>query len=110
MNFDYTPTPKSRGTYKDRTPGKKAMMVRRGLLPSAPPSVSLDKRGHRQSARHSSKAARPIYDPIGAMQSRQQVTERWSKLCLEYEKHRLTSQGIQSFGALEDTPSGPGDM
>ena len=32
MTFDYPPTPKSRGTYKDRTPGKKAMMVRRAAV------------------------------------------------------------------------------
>ena len=108
MNFDLPPTPKSRGTYKDRTPGKKAMMVRRALLPSAPPSVSPEKRGRRQ--RHRSKAARPIYHPIGAMQSRQQMTERSSKLCLDYKMHQLTGQGISFLGVLGGTPSEPGDM
>ena len=53
---------------------------------------------------------RPIYDPIGAMQGRQKVTERRRKLCLEYEMHRLTSQGVPFFGTLGGAPPGPGDM
>ena len=109
MHFDDPFFPKSRGAYKVHTPGKKATMVRRTLIPpTAPPSVS-PKQG-RRGARSRSKAARPIYDPIGAMQSRQQMTERRSQLYLEYKEHQLASHGIPFFGTLGGTPSGPEDM
>ena len=114
MTFEDPPTPKSRGTYKPPTPGEKAMLVRRAIILPAQPLVSPDRRKdrHWQSITHRSKAARPIpkYDPIGAMQGRQKVTERRSKLCLEYEMHRLTSQGVPFFGVLGSTPDGPGEM
>ena len=84
MTFEDPPTPKSRGTYKVHTPGKKAMMVRRAILEPVQPLLSPDRRRNRQSVTYRSKAARPIYDPIGAIQGRQKVTERRSKLCLEY--------------------------
>ena len=108
MHFDDPFLPKSRGTYKVHTPGKKATMVLHTLIPPTPPSDS-PKKAHR-GARSRSKAARPIYDPIGAMQSRQQMTERRSQLYLEYKMHQLTSQGIPFFGVLGGTPSGPEDM
>ena len=110
MTFEDPPTPKSSGTYKIRTPGKKAMMVRRAILQPGQPLLSPDRRRDRQSVTYRSKAARPIYHPIGAMQGRQKVTELRSKLCLEYDMHRLTSQGISFFGVLGGTPSGPEDM
>ena len=110
MTFEDPPTPKSSGTYKAHTPGVKAMMVRCAILQPVQHSLSPDKRRDRQCVTHRSKAARPIYDPIGAMQGRQKVTERRNKLCLEYEMHRLTSQGIPFFGVLGSTPDGPGDM
>ena len=109
MTFDDPSPSKSRGAYQARTPVKKAMMVRCSLLPTVPPSVSPQKKG-RRGVRSRSKAARPIYDLIGAMQSRQQMTERRSQLYLEYKMHQLTSQGISFFGVLGGTPSGPEDM
>ena len=109
MHLDDPFLPKSRGAYKVHTPGKRATMVRRTLLPpTAPPSVS-PKKG-RRGAKYRSKAARPIYDPIGAMQSRQQMRERQSQVCLEYTMHQLTSHGIPFFGTLGGTPSGLEDM
>ena len=112
MTFEDPPTPKSRGTYKARTPGEKAMMARRVIIQPAQLLLSPDRRRDRQSVTHSSKAARPIpeYDPISAMQGRQKVTERRSKLCLEYEMHRLTSQGVPLFVVPGSIPDGPGDM
>ena len=111
MTFEDPPTPKSRGTYKAHTPGEKAMMVRRAIIQPAQPLLSPDRRRDRQSVTHRSKAARPVpkYDPIGAMQGRQKVTERRSKLSLGYEMHRLTSQGVPFFvvpGSIPD--AGPG--
>ena len=110
MTFEDPSTPKSRGTYKVSTAGKKAMMVCRAILQPAQPLLSPDRRRDRQSVTYRSKAARPIYDPIGAMHGRQKVTERRSKLCLKYEMHRLTSQGVPFFGTLGGAPSGPWDM
>ena len=95
MHFDDPFLPKSRGAYKVHTPGKKATMVRRTLIPPTPPSDS-PKKG-RRGARSRSKADKPTYDPIGAMQSRQQMTERRSQLHLEYKKHQMASHGIPSF-------------
>jgi hypothetical protein len=40
------------------------------------------------------------YDPIGAMNSKQEVTERRSRLSLEYRDHQLRSLGIPMFGEL----------
>ena len=85
-------------------------MVRRAILQPAQPLLSPDRRRDRQSVSHCSKAARPIYDPKGVMQGRQKVTERRSKLCLEYEMHRLTSQGVSFFVVPGSIPDGPGDM
>ena len=108
MHFDDPFLPKSRGTYKVHTPGKKATMVRRTLIPPTPPSDS-PKKG-RRGARSRSKAARPIYDPIGAMQSRQQMTERRSQLHLEYKAHQLASHGRPFLGTLGGTTSESEDM
>ena len=108
MTFDDPSPSKSRGAYQVRTPSKKATMVCRSLLPTAPPSISPQKKG-RRGARYRSKAARPIYDQIGAMQSRQQMTERRSKLCLDYKMHQLTSQGVPFFVVPGSIPDGPGD-
>ena len=112
MTFEDPPTPKSRGTYKARTQGEKAMMVRRAIIPPAQPSFSLDRRKDKHSVTHHSKAARPIpkYDPIGALQGRQKVTERRSQLFLEYQMHRLTRQGVPFFVVPGSIPDGPGDM
>ena len=49
MTFEDPPTPKSRRTYKIRTPGKKAMIVRRAILQPAQPLLSPDRRRDRQS-------------------------------------------------------------
>ena len=112
MTFEDLLTSKSRGTYKARTQGEKAMMVRRAIIPPEQPSFSPDRRKDKHSVTHRSKAAQPIpkYDPIGAMQSRQKVTERRSKLSLEFEMHRLTSQGVPFFVLPGSIPDGPGDM
>ena len=108
MHFDDPFLPKSRGTYKVHAPGKKATMVRRTLIPLTPPSDS-PKKG-RRGARSRSKAARPTYDPIGAMQSRQQMTERRSQLHLEYKAHQLASHGRPFLGTLGGTTSESEDM
>ena len=112
MTFEDPPTPKSRGTYMARTPGEKAMMVHRPIIPPAQPLFSPDRRKDKHSVTHRSKAARPIpkYDPVGATQSRQKVTERRSKHSLEYEMHRLTSQGVLFIVVSGSIPDGPRDM
>ena len=108
MHFDDPFLPKSRGTYKVHAPGKKATMVRRTLIPLTSPSDS-PKKG-RRGARSRSKADRPTYDPIGAMQSRQQMTERRSQLHFEYKKHQMASHGIPSFVNPGPTTSESEDM
>jgi hypothetical protein len=87
-------------------------MVCHAVIPPAQPWFSPDRRKDKHSVTHRSKAARPIpkYDPIGAMQSQQKVTERRSKLSLEYEMHRLTSQYVPFFVVPGSIPDGPGDM
>ena len=63
MTFEDPPTPKSCGTYKDRTPGKKALMVRRSIPQPAQPLLSPDRRRDRQSVTYRSKAAKTYLRP-----------------------------------------------
>ncbi len=67
------------------------MMVCRVLLPTARP-FSPDRRKDRHIVVTRPKAVRTFanYDPIGAMQSRNEVTELRAQLSMDYKIHQLT--------------------
>ncbi len=88
------------------------MKMRRSLMIEKPESVrpARQKNGHITASRTKAVSITAKYDPIGAINSKQEVMERHSRLSLEYRAHQLTSLGIPIFGELKGAPDGPGDM
>jgi hypothetical protein len=107
MEWDSPLRPNDRGKCTALTPIDKGMKVRSSLLIDPPSSIRPVRKKNRHISASSTKAARGLvkYDPIGAMQRKQEVTEMRSRLSLEYKLHQLTSLGIPLFGKLGGTAS-----
>ncbi len=86
-------------------PVEKGMKVRRCIIPVQPPSFSQDRQKNRHIVVSLSKAASNIvkYDPIGANQSRKDVTEQRAQLSMDYKDSSVDQ-------LLECVLDGPGDV